>query len=273
MKLIVAFLVTIIAVCPVGVSVAQTEWQETPNQRGVAILVHGLNNSPTAMRPLAVVLRSLGFTTGIVTLDGHGGPDEAKVAAANDWIQTVRNAVAEAKQRYADSPLLGVGFSLGGAVCLRALGDGSVDFRRIVLIAPAIELKGYTSFLRLMTWLRFAGVALPSFIPPEYRSRSTTPLEHYAFLFEIADALRTHPLDRRAITTPGLVILREADEFISRTRTERFRRERGFEDWRMVTLSGEVAGLPAHLMVDERSFGAAEWRRFVGTLSDFLDDF
>lgn len=268
-----ALIVSMVLASPLRSSALPVEWEEVSNPRGVAILVHGLNNAPFVMRPIGAVLRSLGFTTGIVTLGGHGDVGNQEPVGVDDWVGSVREATQEAAARYPESPLLGVGFSLGGAVCLRALDLGAADFRRMILIAPAIGLKGYTSFVRLVTWLRVFGVAVPSFIPPEYRSSSTTPLKHYAILFDLVDRIRTARLNQKTTATPGLIVLRETDEFVSLTRTERFRRESGFEQWRILTLGSGGTELPEHLLVDERSFGAESWRRFVDETSIFLRDF
>jgi len=268
-----ALIVSMVLIAPVRSSALPVEWGEVSNHRGVAILVHGLNNTPRVMRPIGAVLRSIGFTTGIVTLGGHAEEGSKIPVGANDWVDAIRDAAQEAAVRYPGTPLLGVGFSLGGTVCLQALDSGAADFRRLILIAPAIGLKGYTSFARLVTWLRIFGVSIPSFIPPEYRSSSTTPLKHYASLFELVDRLRTTRLDRKTTTTPGLIVLRDTDEFVSRSRTERFRLESGFEQWRILSLGRGGTELPEHLLVDERSFGSEGWRRFVDEISVFLRDF
>lgn len=272
-RFLFVLIMSLLSIAPSSVAARPIEWVETPQHRGVAILIHGLNNTPAVMKPIAVVLQSLGFTTAIVTLDGHEGGSDPNVARAEAWIGQVQRAALEARERYPQTPLLGLGFSLGGAICLRALDAGAADFRRIVLIAPAIGLKGYTSFIRFITWLRIFGIAVPSFIPAAYRSSSTTPLQHYALLFEIVDKIRTTTLQSKTRATPGLIVLRDGDEFISITKTERFRRESGFTDWRVVTVGESPTGLPAHVMVDERSFGAQNWSRFVDELTLFLRSF
>ncbi|WP_313622796.1 alpha/beta hydrolase [Achromobacter sp.] len=132
--------------------------------RGVAVLLHGLTDSPYSLRHIAIHYQSEGYVAVAIRMPGHGTvPGGLTDAHWEDWAAATRLAVREARRLVpAPRPLHLVGFSNGGALALMHTLDaldnpkiGKPD--RLVLISPMV---GITAFAR------FAGVAgLPAILP------------------------------------------------------------------------------------------------------------
>jgi esterase/lipase len=223
------------------------------------------------MRPLGELLQRQRLTTGIVELTGHGDGTMRPIGGFETWVEDVRAAARAAAERYPSTPLTVLGFSLGGAVALGALDDGMMPpVAKLVLIAPAVTLKGYPAPLRVISWFGVFGLAVPSVIPRTYRSSATTPLAYYAHLFRLIEHLLTKPHTAAWGRVSALVISSRGDEFVSHRRWDRYVRELGVRHWEHLILPPADTGLPGHLLLDEPSFGAENWNVVSARLIDFL---
>jgi len=84
-----------------------------------ALLVHGFPGTPAEMRPLAETLHEQGWSVQGILLPGFGSRfAEILERGYADWLETVEQALQTLKQRY--SPVLLIGYSLGGALSLPA---------------------------------------------------------------------------------------------------------------------------------------------------------
>ncbi|QVQ27075.1 alpha/beta hydrolase [Achromobacter deleyi] len=132
--------------------------------RGVAVLLHGLTDSPYSMRHIAAHYQSVGYVAIAIRMPGHGTvPGGLTDAHWEDWTAATRLAVREARRRVpAPRPLHLVGFSNGGALALMHALDALDDPKlakpdRLVLLSPMVGIT---------TFARFAGLAgLPSILP------------------------------------------------------------------------------------------------------------
>lgn len=115
--------------------------------RGTALLVHGLTDSPYAMRALAEAMNAQGIEVTVLRLPGHGTlPSMMTKMHLRDWQAAVRLAARDtAARRPAGTPFYLGGFSTGGALvlshALAALDDASLPrATRLFLIAPAVRI-------------------------------------------------------------------------------------------------------------------------------------
>src|SRR5690349_16740338 len=70
----------------------EADWLEsalTP-AKGVVVLVHGLNNNPQTLRPIADELRKAGYHCALVGLSGHRGEGWSLTAYSAAWKNDVR---------------------------------------------------------------------------------------------------------------------------------------------------------------------------------------
>ncbi|HAT2286589.1 TPA: alpha/beta hydrolase [Citrobacter freundii] len=132
--------------------------------RGVAVMLHGLTDSPYSLKYLAQIYQQQGFIAVVPRLPGHGTAPGALTAVNWEaWMAAARLAVREATRLAGpEVPLHLVGYSNGGALALKYTLDSLDDTalrrpRQVVLLSPMI---GVTSFAR------FAGLAgLPALFP------------------------------------------------------------------------------------------------------------
>ena len=101
--------------------------------RPAALLVHDLPGTPAEMLPLGLSLQKAGWTARGVSLPGFGS-DLGSLASrgAQDWLRCIDSSLCEMRRRH--SPLLLIGFSLGGALAVVAASGAALD--GLVLLAP-----------------------------------------------------------------------------------------------------------------------------------------
>lgn len=154
--------------------------------RGVAVMLHGLTDSPYSLRHIALEYQRHGFVVIGLRLPGHGTVPAGLIRVTwQDWQAATRLAVrAAARYRQPGNlPLHLVGFSNGGALAVKyaldAINDRSLSAPdRLVLISPMIGLTRYARFAGVAGWPAllpsFAGAAwldrLPEYNPFKYNS-------------------------------------------------------------------------------------------------------
>lgn len=137
--------------------------------KGVAVLLHGLTDSPYSLRHFALDYQQQGWAVVAIRLPGHGTvPGSLTDTDWEQWLAATRLAVREARSQVpAPAPLQLIGFSNGGALAMKytldALEDASLPRpQRLILISPMIGVSSYA---------RYAGLAgLPSLLPAFARS-------------------------------------------------------------------------------------------------------
>jgi alpha-beta hydrolase superfamily lysophospholipase len=134
--------------------------------RGSVLLMHGLTDSPYAMRGMAEVFQSRGYYVVALRLPGHGTlPSALRDVRWEDWY-----SAATAGARYAAArggsgrPFYIAGFSTGAALAtlysLRSLDDAELPKPRgLYLVSPAIGISPFAVLTNVISGLAF----LPAF--------------------------------------------------------------------------------------------------------------
>jgi alpha-beta hydrolase superfamily lysophospholipase len=124
-----------------------------PNPKAVALLLHGLSDSPYSLRSIAMALQANGVSAYGLRLPGHGTlPGELDRADWPDWHAAVEMALADLRALHPDLPVYVVGYSTGAALAVKAAVDAVTTGReselprKIFLLSPAL---GVTPFARL----------------------------------------------------------------------------------------------------------------------------
>jgi alpha-beta hydrolase superfamily lysophospholipase len=133
--------------------------------RGVAVLLHGLTDSPYSLRHVARRYAERGFVAIGIRMPGHGTvPSGLTDVRWEDWSAATRLAVREARKRVPPSaPLHLVGFSNGGALAVKYALDAIED----PALPRADRLVLFTPMIGITRFARFAGLAgLPAVLPP-----------------------------------------------------------------------------------------------------------
>jgi alpha-beta hydrolase superfamily lysophospholipase len=139
--------------------------QATP-AKGVALLIHGLSDSPYALRSVALALQRDGVTVYGLRLPGHGTiPGALDHADWHDWLAAVGLTVRQIRRDHPDSPFWMVGFSTGATLALKHTADavdaGRTDLlpRRLILLSPALGVSPFAPLANVQRLLSRWGVA------------------------------------------------------------------------------------------------------------------
>lgn len=111
-----------------------------PNNDKVALLVHGLTDSPFTFHDLAQVYYQQGYSVRTILLPGHGtAPDALQTIDAKQWQQATDYAIKRAVSDY-ETVVLG-GYSTGAALLINYLTTHTVDekIKALMLFSPASE--------------------------------------------------------------------------------------------------------------------------------------
>ena len=169
----------------------QTDWNRTveliPQRapQGVALMLHGLTDSPYSMRATAELFLQRGYRVLVPRLPGHGtAPGGLKQVHWEDWHAVVQLAARHLKSVTTDDlPFIIVGYSNGGALAVNYALDAVNDHSllqpdQLILMSPAIGLTPFAFFAswnRLLSWLPFFrkfawDSVLPEYDPFKYNS-------------------------------------------------------------------------------------------------------
>ena len=135
-------------------------------QRGVALLVHGLSDSPYSLRPIAQVLHDAGITVYGLRLPGHGTiPAGLDSIEWKDWLAAVQLSVESIRKDHPDTPFWYVGYSTGATLGLKhsvdAIAAGRKDLlpNRMFLLSPALGVTPLAPLANLQRIVSRWGVA------------------------------------------------------------------------------------------------------------------
>jgi len=244
------------------------------SQRGVAVIVPGLNVCPHGMRELAAWFNEQGFDVLTVPLVGQSSKEDNQIELSTDlWIGQIAATYSRARSQAKDGMVVAVGYSLGAALLVDLLNNSpEIHFDRIVMLAPAVSLTCISTLARLLLPLRHLGVSLPSMSPERLRCSGWTTLQSYSALFEAVDRADGVTNQSTLRTTPLLIAMSRDDELVS---------FQGVERWKLankLTRANLIALLPvaqssdsfAHTIIDSQGLGVAEWRELMGAMERFL---
>lgn len=168
----------------------EKDWNRTTelvpdNPRGLALMLHGLTDSPYSMRSTAELLFAQGFHVLALRLPGHGtAPAGIRQAHWEDWQGAVSIGARHLRSNEnSNLPFVIVGYSNGGALALNyvldALDDDTLPMPdNLILMSPAIGLTPFAFFAswnRILSWIpyfqKFAWESvLPEYDPYKYNS-------------------------------------------------------------------------------------------------------
>ena len=240
---------------PAGLELPLRGWISASPERGRLVAVHGIGGHSGQFRGLAETLGPRGWTVWAPDLPGHGlapGPR----GWVNDWGelgQAVATALAVAGGGAAAPPLVLLGHSLGGAVCLDlVLREPAIaaGLRGLVLSNPALNAGGIAPWRLLMArllsglWPHFTldtGIAMAaaSRDPAVLERLNSDPLRHSRCSARLGAGFLTTAasLARRApeLRLPLLLLQSGADTVTGPAAAQRFFAAAGSADktWRL----------------------------------------
>ena len=177
--------------------------------RGV-LLLHGLSDTPLAVRDLADAFAARCFLVRAMLLPGHGtrAGDLLDVTHA-DWVAATRFGLATLKEDI-DEVFVG-GFSLGGLLAMHAVLEDA-EVRAAFLFSPALALE-QAWLVRQSVWLRHVVDWLDRDAPDDYARYEAMPVNATAETFLLTRELARR-LERRRIAVPVFMALSADDPVI-----------------------------------------------------------
>jgi alpha-beta hydrolase superfamily lysophospholipase len=172
---------------------------------GSVLLLHGLTDSPYAMRGIAEVFQSRGYHVVALRLPGHGTvPSGLREVRWEDWYAAVAAAAKHAAARGGSGkPFYVGGFSTGAALAtlyaVRALDDAQLPQPQgLYLVSPAIGISPFAVLTNVVAGLSFIPAfeksrwidVLPEYDPYKYNSFPVNAANQiYALTRELRAAL------------------------------------------------------------------------------------
>jgi alpha-beta hydrolase superfamily lysophospholipase len=156
-----------------------------PDAKGAVLLVHGLTDSPYAMRSLAETFYAEGYHVVVLRLPGHGTIPAALCDVRwKDWYGAVVLAARRAAEVAGpNKPFLAGGYSTGAALvtlyAVRSIGDPTLPRpTRLYLVSPAIGVSKFAVLTNVLAGFSFMPYfekskwldVLPEYDPYKYNS-------------------------------------------------------------------------------------------------------
>jgi esterase/lipase len=254
--------------------------------RGVALVVHGLNQKPDKMGAIISSLNQEGIDVLNLSLSGHGDNyvfrgrkdhDEQRLASFRKvsyelWSNELYRAYLQVRQRgeLRKTPVFFVGFSLGGLLgCDLLVSHPDVGFDRMVLFAPALNVTSKSIFLKMLA--PFPDLVIDSLSPKSYRSIDGTPMAAYQALFKAIEHFEGNLQAR--LNVPTVIFIDKKDESISYERLKEMIERQKLDQWSIHEVQkdeGIEAGISHHLIIDEESTGSHMWGRMQEVMRKHL---
>jgi alpha-beta hydrolase superfamily lysophospholipase len=134
--------------------------------RGVALVVHGLSDSPYSMRSIALALNRAGLVVYGLRLPGHGTiPAALDQARWEDWLAAVSLAVRQIRRDHPHATLWYAGYSTGATLGLKhaaqAVHAGRNDLlpTRLFLLSPALGVSPFAPLANVQRLVSRWGLA------------------------------------------------------------------------------------------------------------------
>ena len=165
-----------------------TDWNrsyrlDAENPRAVALLVHGLSDSPYSLRSIAQLLNAKGVIVYGLRLPGHGTlPSSLDTVVWPDWLAAVRLVDQHIRRQHGELPYFYAGYSTGAALGVKMTLDAIASQQRhpdqLLLFSPALGVNPLARFANLHRVLshmdRFEKARwldiLPEYDPYKYNS-------------------------------------------------------------------------------------------------------
>jgi alpha-beta hydrolase superfamily lysophospholipase len=235
------------------------------NARGTFLVIHGINNRPEVMMPLAGVLSSAGYHVHLVKLSGHRPGTKSSFEG---WQNDIREGYERAEKLSPNMPIFGLGYSAGAS----ALVASSLAYKKLILLAPSVGTRPMSEFMKVFLPLRHLGIPGFSLSPSGYRYSRFPSLDMYSALFETHARIQTLSLDSPLRATPVLIFYNEKDELLSYKRTKQWTERAGLKNtsWHSVQPNPTLSYSSQHLILDEPTVGQEEWDRIKNAIEGFL---
>ena len=253
--------------------------------KGVALLLHGLNNKPSSMNPLALHFSSLGHLVLRGSLRGHRGSlKENKKVTIDQWREDIDGlyCLASLKSQQFKAPLIINCYSMGCLLFLdlfkrRRNKNKKNIVQKAIVISPAFKIKPVLTWSSQVLKLLPSKWMIPSSNIRSYRSQYGTSISSYKAFFQLIDQNPLTDLIKpnAPIFPPTLMLINPKDELVDTQRIKQVfqKKNRGSTPWKIIEVENKNATTIKHinhLLLDESSLGKLKWIEWIEHISLFL---
>lgn len=244
------------------------------NIRGVFLCLHGLGNSAYVMNSIISYLNEIGFHCYNLTLPGHNQDSNDKKftysllnknispdITREGFLNTFTDAYLEIKEKFPDTNIYNVSFSLGGAITIDSmLNNTSIKFQKIFLFAPAIFVKSYINSLKAILFLRKFGLAIPNLIPKDISSARLTPIATHNALFKIINSIHSQVDLTNIAELDAIIFLSPNDALVSYKKITNWINSNSLSSFKVIKIKVPSSSHPSkHIFLSEKYAGNDNW--------------
>jgi len=255
-----------------GVQVNHKEFEVGSGETAI-LMVHGINDSPSAFAKMAPALAAEGFHCRVIRLPGFAKPvPEYARGKAERWIEHVHQSTLDLKKSH--KRVFVLAHSLGGATAIQMQLRHQPDIDGLILLAPAIEVSNVRSPIFSARFWHELGkrclffttvVENPFAIDAKDKQESGrkdrnhfSPISVIDETFSLIDANRGRATE---ISVPTLMILTRDDRVIDLASCEEFFQQLGSENKQLAYNDRSGHALPY-------DFG---WEQVVALVDKFIE--
>ena len=175
--------------------------------RKIAILVHGLNNTPNVMHSSKAYFEALGYECYNWVLSGHKKFVPSVRLQHYNWRDDIKEAYDFAKEKNPNE-LIFIGFSLGALSCVNSSQHYGLKWDKIVFFSPALALRPRINFFTPFYYLQ--AFPVPSFTPYKIMKYWILPSSYIRSIQLLIERLKPE-----SITEELLVVTSKRDEVLN----------------------------------------------------------
>ncbi|CCQ11344.1 Lysophospholipase [Pseudoalteromonas luteoviolacea B = ATCC 29581] len=200
----------------------QSPFELTQSTKKVALLYHGLTDSPFSYHSIATLFFDAGYAVRTILLPGHAtAADDLQRVTLPIWQQTIQASLLQAKREF--NHVLVVGYSTGAALALNEVAKSPDKIQGLVLFSPATEphnkhgyLAKWIDMIPRIDWIdKDADIDLFKY--------ESFPFAAAALAHEAMSALKTDTFNHKALARlPKFSALSEIDSTIDSAATLRY---------------------------------------------------
>jgi pimeloyl-ACP methyl ester carboxylesterase len=248
--------------------------------RAKVVWIHGLNNSPQTLVPLAEQLAAEGVESHIVALSGHRPDSKPKKSDFDQWMKEIAHAHSSARNGNLRIPVITAGYSMGGALAVAfsrrdqrgkaTRGHPGLDSDGLMLLAPAIQLPAWYSLSYPFQMFEFLGLPFPSFVPASARAHRFTSLTTYKQLGKArAEVLDVEGMNSELVA-PMALIYHPEDSLVPSEKLSSWLDKSWKGSYETYQVACEQC-YARHLFLRPEDMEAKEWNGFVDSVKSAIE--
>lgn len=181
-------------------------------QRGIALLVHGLSDTAFAMHDLGYAMSESCLRARIVLLPGHGTrPGDLIDIRLSDWTRTLDYLIEQAAAE--DEHIVLAGFSLGAALTMSAALDIDSPVDALIAVSPAYSLSSWR-LARWAPWFYWLRPWVDRELPDDAMRYEAMPTRGVAETVRAMKTMRRKVAHRGLVAMPWLLV-QSADDAVT----------------------------------------------------------